>query len=685
MGRVRLAVITRRPSRLIPPLLLALALLAAAPLAAETLRFSSPEGTTRFQTDLFQFALGALATFEFVLLLFLLGPATWRGVGRQVVRGGAPPGRAELLGLLALTVAGFLVRVLVAEPAAILSTFNDVKHAHDAMCLSGTAHACELTPAYPVTTAAIHALVFRVTGPSIEATYWVNAVLGALTIPVTWLLGTLLFSGRRAAGWLAACAIAGLPLHIRYSASGALTISFVLFATVAFAALLLFARSHRPRHLWVAGLALGLMIQSRYEAVAFGAPLLLATLVVAPQLWRAVVTPRVRWHAVAIGALVVATAALPLWNLAQPWETVGFTGESKLVPRLAFATLFPLAWLGLGRLLDFVPYRRLVGWAAGLGVVALLLWAAPLGDYLPASFLPSPGAWPVYGELGLDQPSFADRGIPLLNPRSVTLPAMALLFVGMAGGLDRERRGPVSVLLMWFGLATALGMQKFTGSIPFEHMRTAVDGVPAVAALAACGGLTLVDLAPRLLTGRLLVGVHALLAAFLLSGPLFSLPMLRAKGYDNQRQIAFLERTIPQLPQPAIVVFPNRTTPGQHPFAELFRIPEVWWTAGHTQAARKERFVGSDAALAAPDALLALREKGWTLLYWEGIECYRTRGEPGERRDDCEEMHWTFQLTPLAEEVIPNRPFESDFHEVYLVMGETVPLRVYRIDGVQGR
>lgn len=664
-------------------LALVVVLLAGLPAAAEVLRFSTPEGTPRFENEPFELALGMVATLEFVLLLFLLGPRTWRGVAPHLARSGPGPAWRELLGLLGLTVAAFLVRVLVAEPAPILSTFNDVKHAHDAMCLSGTAHACDLTYAYPLGLTAIHGLVFRVFGPSLAATYWTNAVIGTLAVPAIWLGATLLLGGRRSAGWLAAAALAGLPLHIRFAASGAHTTAFVTFATVGLAGFLLFARSRRPRHLWLGTVAFALAVQCRFEAVAFGAPLLLATLFAAPGFWRAAVAPGTRWHALAAAAVLLATAATPLWHAVQPDVSIGFGGATSLHVRLALVLALPLVWVGLGHVLDRLPGARYLRWAAGLAFVAGAYALGGVYELLPRSLLPSPGAWLVFEPDGLHLPSFADRGLPLLNPRAVTLPALALLLVGVAGGLERERRGPVAVWLTWWGLAATFGLQKFTGELPFEHLRTAVDGVPAVAGLAACGGLALVDLLPRRDGARLRAAAAGLLAAFLLSGPLFSLPMLRARGYDNERQIAFLQRTIPPLPHPAVVVYPNATLPGQHPFAELFRIPEVWWTLGHMEADRQERFVGTRAALAAPAELVALAEQGWTLLYWEGVDCYRTAGAPDERRADCDEMHWTFALTPLAEETIPVRPFESDFTEHYLVTTEEVTLRVYRIDGLQ--
>lgn len=662
---------------------LALVLLPALPALGEVLRFSTPEGTPRFETEATQFALGMAATLEFVLLLFLLGPRTWRGVALHLTRGGPAPGWRELVGLLGLTVAAFLVRVLVAEPAPILSTFNDVKHLHDAMCLAGKAHACDLTYSYPLTATAIHALVIRVVGPSLEATYWTNAVIGTLAVPALWLAATLLSGGRRSAGWLAAAALAGLPLHIRFSASGAFTTHFVTFATVGLAGLLLFARTRQPRHLWLGAVAVALAVQARFEAAAFGLPLLLATLCAAPGFWRAALAPRLRWHALAAAVGLLATAAVPLWHATRPDVSLGFGDAGGLQLRLAVVVALPLLWLGLGSLLDLLPGARLWRWAVGAGLVALALVAGEAHAFLPETLLPSPGAWLVFEPDGLRIPSFADRGLPLLNPRAVTLPALALLLVGLAGGLDRERRGPVAVWLAWAALAAVFGLQKFTGELPFEHLRTAVNGAPAVAGLAALGGLALLDFLPRRAGRPWRTALIGALAAFLLSGPLFSLPMLRARGYDNERQIAFLERTIPGLPEPAVVVYPNRTLPGEHPFAELFRIPEVWWTLGHMQADRRERFVGTRAALEAPKDLVALADRGWTLLYWEGLECYRTAGPPDERRAECDEMHWTFRLTPLAEETIPVRPFESDFTEHYLITSDEVTLRVYRIDGVQ--
>jgi len=665
-------------------LTLAACALASAPALAQVLPFSWPEGTAAPRTEPLQLALGLVATIEFLLLVFLLGPRTWRGVGPQLATDGRGPTHAELLALLALTGGAFLLRVLVAEPAAILSTLNDVKHAHDAMCLSGSAQACELTFSYPLAVTAVHALVFRIVGPSLAATCWTNAVLGSLAVPALWLAATLLLRGRRAVGWFAAAALTGLPLHIRFAASGALTTGLVTFATLALAALLLFARTGRPRHLWLGALALALAIQARFEGVAFGLPLLLATLVAAPGFWRAALARHARVHLALAGILLLATAALPLWHVVQPEVSTGAsrTGGLELQPQLALALGLPLAWLALGAGLDRLRWSHVLRWPVGLALLGTALALADHLGMLPRTLLPSPDPWLPFKPDGVLVPSFADIGFPLLNPRSVTLPAMALGMLAVIGGLHRERRGPVAVLLLWWGLASALGMRKFTGEIPFQYMRTAVDGVPAVALLAGIGAFTLRE---RLggCGQRSKTAATALLAAFLLSGPLFSLPLLRAEGFDNQRQIAFLERTIPRLPEPAVVVFPDATLPGQMGFAKLFRIPEAWWTLGHLQGDREERFLGASAALESPEALLALAGEGWTLLWWEGLDCYRTAGAPGERRPDCDQMRWMFRLTPLAEETIPVWPFDSDFTQHYLITTREITLRVYRIDGLR--
>lgn len=668
------------------PVALAAVLLAALPAAADVLPFTGPEGTSRVRNEPWQLAQGMIATLEFLLLLFLLGPRTWRGVGQRLrSQGGRGPTLQELLGLLALTAGAFLLRVLVAEPAPILSTFNDVKHAHDAMCLSGSAHACDLTFSYPLGMTAIHALVFRVFGPSLAATYWTNAVVGTLAVPAIWLAATLLLGGRRSVGWLAAAALAGLPLHIRFAASGALTPGLVTFATLGLGALLLFARTGRPRHLWLGTLAIALAIQARFEGVAFALPVFLATLTAAPGFWRAAVGRAVRWHVAGAVSLLLATAALPLWHVIQPEVNTGASrdGGLELQPQIALAICLPLAWLAAGALMDRLRWARWLRWPVGITLLGAALALADQQGMLPRTLLPSPAAWLPFEPDGVLVPSFADLGFPLLNPRSVTFPALVLGLVGVAGGLHRERRGPVAVLLLWWGLATVLGMRKFTGELPFQYLRTAVNGAPAVAGLAAFGGAALLGLVPRGAGKRAGRALASVLALFLLSGPLFSLPLLRASGFDNQRQIAFLARTLPALPEPAVVVYPDATLPGQREFAVLFRIPEVWWALGRVQRDRRERFLGTTAALESPQSLLALTEEGWTLLYWEGVDCYRTAGRPGERRADCDQMHWTFRLTPLAEETIRVQPFESDFAKHYLVTTKELTMRVYRIDGIQ--
>lgn len=95
-------------------------------------------------------------------------------------------------------------------------------------------------------------------GPARSAVRLVPAVLGALTVPALYWLGTALFSRR--AGLIAAAFLAAYPVHIHFSRFALNNVIDPLFGVLAFAALAqgLRGRSSKPGWFALSGLMLGL-------------------------------------------------------------------------------------------------------------------------------------------------------------------------------------------------------------------------------------------------------------------------------------------------------------------------------------------------------------------------------------------------------------------------------------------
>ncbi len=645
---------------------------------AAGLPFGPPEGTHVWASAPDRLGEAFLLTVALAGLVALIAaPLTWRGVRRAL----GDPGIGETFALLGLTVAALLVRTLVAQPAAILSSFNGIHHAHDVMCLAGQASACDLSPGYPLGVKVLHALVLRVTGPSVIAIYWTNAILGAVTVPILWAFGVLV-TQKRAVGWLAAVALAALPLHIRFSASGALVTGLIFYWTLAITALAFAARGGTPRHIVIAGLAGALGVASRFEGPAYIVLLLLTGGFVAPGLRHHLRRPAIR-NALVFSALLLAAACVtPIREVLQPYENAGMGGLTRLSWKLAVALGIPLATLGLAVTLDRLRVPH--GWRWALGgavVVAAVVLAPPQLTAWDALFAPDAGL--TFAGEGLWWPTYAVHAPPLLNPRAVPLPFLLLGAVGVVGGLASAHRGLVVLAITWLGVTAALASQKFTGALPFEHLRTAVSASPAVALLAGLGAAHLVAWIPA---RRATAAVVTLALA---AGPALSLPMLTDRGFNNERQILFLRDALPRVPSGAVVIYPSRPSPPPtdgtfppRPPGQLFRVSEVWWTIGRESGVRGDRFLPADAALAAPDAIDRLRNAGVPLLFWEPLTCWRT-GERDTRRPDCDDMHDTFVLEPIERVSFRDRPFESDFWVRYLVVREDVPLTIYEVVGVR--
>lgn len=646
--------------------------------AAEPLVYAPPEGTGAWSTETLPLLWGYVLGLQLLILAFLRR----RPLG-DLDEWVPHTGRGELVALGLLTGFAFALRAFLATPSAILSTFNDVKHLHDAMCLAGQAGACELTPAYPLGVSAVHALVLLVTGPSLQATYWANAVLGTLTIPLVWVLGTQLFGGRRSAGWLAAVALAALPLHVRFSASGAFTTGALFFLTLGLVSLLAFLKTTRPRDLWGATLAFSLGVQSRFEGPAF---LLVAGFVLAfaaPRPFPWTQLRRRRWH-LAAAALLLGLACWPALQAVLTGGGALRAGDlATLLQGLALVLTLAVGFVALGKLADALPRS-----SAWLPALALVLAAAATWCLLAYAIHPEHiftlGPWNLYApEAPVATYAEYTGGftvLPLANPRALTVLPLALALLGIGAGIRKGARGATASLLLWAGLVTVLGVSKNTGSLPFQHMRTAVSGSVAVALLAALGGLALADAARSLggaLAAKVILGVSALALA---ASPLFALDLLTERPFNNAQQIAFLEDVQAELPRPAIVVFPADPEDQRTPLHRLFRVPEVWWTLGRVHGARDDRLLSADAALARPQALLRDAQES-TVLFWEGLACFRTATD--ERHPDCAEMHRVFRLEPLATRVIPNRPFESDFYRRFFIVGQELRLTVYRVEGLR--
>lgn len=248
--------------------------------------------------------------------------ASWRDERRTWV----------LIGLLFLV--SLAVRTIDLETVPYIMSSDDAQFAHEAVYLKdergwvynpfhmGLWH-------HPRIVHTLMALSIEVFGQTIAAARLPWAILGALTVPVAYLLARRLFDAR--VGWCAALIVATLPVHLLFSRTAMDMTGDGLFMALTFAFLARALRENDPLEAALAGLCLGLS-QYFYFAGRIAALVVLGWLVVyALHNWRGMWQ---RWGVVLTMAVVAAGVVFP--NLYAVYDDK----ERPLNPRLAHVSIW---------------------------------------------------------------------------------------------------------------------------------------------------------------------------------------------------------------------------------------------------------------------------------------------------------------------------------------------------------
>jgi hypothetical protein len=159
-------------------------------------------------------------------------------------------------------------------------------------------------------------------------------------------------------------------------------------------------------------------------------------------------------------------------------------------------------------------------------------------------------------------------------------------------------------------------------------------------------------------------GLLFLLGLALAGSALARTPLVR-RLHNPQHEYAFLEGTVPELPEACAIVMADRFMGNGIVSTEF----PFWWAEGRP-------VVQASDFLERPDSL-----HDWScVLYYQGLSCRCFTHEevgripPDGIREECRRIGERFRLTTYIEESFPNRPYTS-----FRVPGESVTVGFYRV------
>jgi len=434
-------------------------------------------------------------------------------------------------------------------------------------------------------------------GDPFAAVFGTHVILGALTIPAAFAAG-LALSGRRSVALASALLVCFWPQHIRVSASEVAHVPFLLGTALTLAAAARAATSGRLTAYVAALTTAAATFMTRPEAGFVGPAFALVLLGHGPGVRRALLRPHLgtvaRWAvAAALAAVVLPTA----WMIVQDGAANSFAPGSS-------------------------GSESLGGWAS-LHALSLFLRPDGLNGLFDVATSPV-WLWPLslWGAIV----AWRDRRRVVVLALLGTIYLYFWLYAGM----------PPS-LVLW-----KLGRYHASALIPAAVLAAfgLVDAVErATAWVSAHGKAGAAWLRPRS-ASRLrdvAVAVVAGLGAVLWWGPVDALPQFRW-----QRGLMWpveLGRAHPEIlgPGERLVVPDNRRL-----FADLSpRMPIFALSRGRQDLGN---------AVPIPHALAKLWTEGdhTPALYFEGLHCYLAVAPGEDRAPECDAMHRTFDLEPVA-------------------------------------
>ena len=387
-------------------------------------------------------------------------------------------GRPEIrMALVAITIVAILLRATV--PYKHVEAFDSelmfvelgrgvLLERVDAYCILGSLGDCEVLrryslPVYPLVVSVSHGIL----GVNEELPVWLSVAAGTLTVPVLFLLVSMLIG--QEAGLIAALALAFLPMHIVYSTTIHSEAVSVLFEAIAALALVNAWRVRTRSSSLFAGAAIALFFQIRLDNVIV-LPFLAALVLLAK-------SGRFRTIALFVPFLL----AVPSWSQYADYTRYSWSQEGEE----------PAGTIDLSPefLMSRTPYIRMlfsgVYIPAGTALLVLLGIAALARQDRRLAFIVL--AWFLL-RLGI----FIVHGDPLFQPRSMLAFSLALCTLAGAGGGALASQGALpmmsAVLLIALGsLPTiALASRLQPAELLVGRLWAAV-GLPIIIALSTAG------------------------------------------------------------------------------------------------------------------------------------------------------------------------------------------------------
>jgi hypothetical protein len=228
--------------------------------------------------------------------------------------------------------------------------------------------------------------------------------------------------------------------------------------------------------------------------------------------------------------------------------------------------------------------------------------------------------------------------------------------------------------VLWVAVVTAAATTKGTGELPLEGARTQLPALVPFCILAALGLARVATFGPgRGLASAAWVG----LAVVTLPLPLANLGRL---DFDEQQEYRFVSDCMARLPEHAVLFVPDEAVAVRLPGDEsathvdlftLFR--SGYLTESMGEAGRQARVEGLSQE---PTGLPAGRGARFFL---RGLGCYRT-GRPGMGAQ-CQAALAAARRPPVCEVRVENRMYTGDFYEWIRIVGDSVTLGIYPLDG----
>lgn len=595
--------------------------------------------------------------------LALSGIAVWRALRA------APRESLLLFGLAGLALG---IRLFSSERLPIGAANGDLTHL-DAVATWMTQgldihHGAAYPPAYRL----LLWLLAQVTGPSLQLAFLLTTVLGALCVIPAYLIARDA-TGSRAAGVIAALALAAYPPSILFSNGVNLVIPAAFWLASAFAWLCRYLEHRRPWLLGGLGVNLLLFGQARLESLGVGVAVLFGMALLVFEHGR----PR-ELRRVLLAFAVAALFFLPYLGL-----LFGSRGDLHHNPASQPALLEPLlvfTVVGTVMLILHPRLRRstglrlmLLGAASWASISAILQVAREYPGsalWAKASHVPEFPFTTFYSNMSLGRFDSFDTIHPWFEePALVPLLLLPFLFLAFVTPRDLPSRRSWLMAPVLIGIAlVAQKMTSFiaTGIVMAEGLRLHVAYVGLVAAAIGIGAARLVEALDLPAVGRgMVVG---LVAALVLSPVLTHRAFYSDTRHNPQEEFLFLRDSMAQVPQGATLLFADDRLDlradglGHAEISTIFRaehlIRALAWTQG-----KQIKIQGLRDYLSQP-----LRRPGPTYIFL-GLDCHRS---PNHRTENPSCAH-ARALAPgerVATRAITNRLYSS---QSMLTAGITIP------------